>query len=201
MPSAHAHAHDDDDARSSAAAEVLARQRPISFAAIDRVLEESAEVVESTGPAPVRAWRDGLTLALEALGYARAVLAADVGILRHCLATEGPDDQTLVDDLPAVVTTGTWGEGWSAPDDHSADAELDPTIFVRSDPLMSAHQEMARTDLSSPEDVVRTLGALQEQLVAITERETAVERRLRQIRATIVRQYKDGVIPTKNWPG
>ncbi len=114
----HAHAHD-DDARSSAAADVLARQRPISFADIDRVLEESAEVVESTGPAPVRAWRDGLTLALESLGYARAVLAADVGILRHCLATEGPDDQTLVDDLPAVVTTGTWGEGWSAPDDHS----------------------------------------------------------------------------------
>ncbi len=66
---------------------------------------------------------------------------------------------------------------------------------------MSAHQEMARTDLSSPEDVARTLGALQEQLVAITERETAVEGRLRQIRATIVRQYKDGVIPTTNWPG
>ena len=158
-------------------------------------------MAESTGASPVRAWRDALTLALESLRYAHTILAADVKILRHAMATEGPDDQAVVDELPAIVTTGTWSEERPSTDDPPPATELDPSVFVRSDPLLSAHQEMARTDLSSPGAVARTLQALEEQLVAVTERETAVGHRLRQIRATIVRQYKDGAVPTSNWPG
>ena len=202
MPGVHAHAHDDDDdTESNGSIETPARERPISFADIDRVLEASAAVADSTGASPVRAWRDDLTLALESLRYARTILAADVKILRHAMATEGPDDQAVVDDLPAIVTTGTWSEERASTDDPPPDAELDPSVFVRSDPLLSAHQEMARTDLSSPGAVARTLQTLEEQLVAVTERETSVGHRLRQIRATIVRQYKDGAVPTSNWPG
>jgi hypothetical protein len=200
VPGVHAHAHD-DDTESSRSSETPARERPISVADIDRLLEASAGAAESTGASPVRAWRDALTLALESLRYARTILAADVKILRHAMATEGPDDQAVVDDLPAIVTTGTWTEERASTDDPPPGAELDPSVFVRSDPLLSAHQEMARTDLSSPGSVARTLQALEEQLVAVTEREAAVGDRLRQIRATIVRQYEDGAVPSSNWPG
>ena len=202
MPGVHAHAHDDTE--SSRSTETPAREHPISFADIDRVLEASAGVAESTGASPVRTWRDALTLALESLRYARTILAADVKILRHAMATEGPDDQAVVDDLPAIVTTGTWSEGTASTDetdDPPPGSELDPSVFVRSDPLLSAHREMARTDLSSPGSVSRTLQLLEEQLVAVTEREAAVGHRLRQIRAAIVRQYEDGAVPTSNWPG
>ena len=158
MPSVHAHAHDDDTG-SSNTSETPAGERPISLADIDRVLQESAGVAESTGVSPVRAWRDALTLALESLGYARVILAADVGILRHSMATEGPDDQSVVDDLPSIVTAVTWGEEWSSTEDPPPGAELDLSVVARSDPLLSAHREMARTDLSSPEDVARTMHA------------------------------------------
>ncbi len=200
MPGVHAHAHE-DDTESNGSTETPARERPISFGDIDRVLEASAGVADSAGASPVRAWRDALTLALESLRYARTILATDVKILRHAMATEGPDDQAVVDDLPAIVTAGALSEERPSTDDPAPGTELDPSVFVRSDPLLSAHQEMARTDLSSPGAVARTLQTLEEQLVAVTERETAVGHRLAQIRATIVRQYKDGAVPTSNWPG
>ncbi len=79
--------------------------------------------------------------------------------------------------------------------------ELDLGVFVRSDRLVAGHEEMALVDLSSSEDVELLLGELERELAQLTERQHAVELRLQQIRAAIVRQYQEGVAPTRGWPG
>ncbi len=45
--------------------------RPILLADIDQILEDSAGVEHAGRAAPIRVWRDELTLALESLTYAR----------------------------------------------------------------------------------------------------------------------------------
>ena len=60
---------------------------------------------------------------------------------------------------------------------------------------------MAHTDLSSPEEVERALRELEAQLAELTERQNAVEVRLQQIRASIVRQYQEGAVRTRDWLG
>ena len=173
---------------------------PILLADIDQVLEESAHVERAGASDPIRAWRDDLTVALDSLAYARGVLAADVGILRHCLAA--PHQHVVVEDLPSVMQAGVWGDGWSAPDGGKPEpAQMDEEIFVRADGLMTAHQEMAHADLSSREEVTRVLGELEAQLDDLAQRQEAVEVRLQEIRAAIVRQYKDGQVPARDWLG
>ncbi len=78
---------------------------------------------------------------------------------------------------------------------------MDGEIFVRSDWLMAAHQEMAHADLSSRDEVTRVLGELEAQLNDLAQRHEAVEVRLQEIRAAIVRQYKDGRVPARDWLG
>jgi hypothetical protein len=199
LPSAHAHLPDEgtDDAPGEPPLD-----RPILLVDIDQILEDSAGVERAGRGAPIRVWRDELTLALESLTYAREVLASDVEILRHCLATPGSDAKTVVDELPKVMTSSRPEESGSSSHREAEDHPgPDPGVFVRSDQLMSAHLEMARVDLSSPEDVSRVLGKLEEQLAGLTERHDAVGVRLHEIRAAIVRQYQEGAVPTRDWPG
>ena len=202
MPSAHAHLHEDDE---TGPEDFSAVERPILLADIDRVLGESAVLERTRGASPIRVWRDELTLALESLAYARSVLAADVAILRHCLADPGPDLQAVVDDLPAIVTTPQWGDGRSESDEDEhevgEDPEFDLAVFLRSDRLVAAHERMARTDLSSPEDVGGALRELETGLGELTARQEAVEVRLQQIRVAIIRQYREGEVLTRDWLG
>jgi hypothetical protein len=175
--------------------------RPILLAEIDRALDESAGVTASSGAVAVRAWRDELTGALEALQYARGVLADDVAILRHRLASGAPSNKEVVDDLPGVLAARSTGQGSSAPEHLDSGTELDPGVFARSEALVAAHTEMAGVDLTSPEDVRRALGHLEDQVAALVTREGAVEARLGEIRAAIIRQYEEGAIPEPNWLG
>jgi hypothetical protein len=202
MSSAHAPVPGHDETDLSDEFGGWADESPILLTDIDQVLEESAHVERARASDPIRAWRDDLKVALDSLAYARGVLAADVGILRHCLAA--PHPQAVVDDLPSAMTTRSWGDGWSAP----AEGEPDPTrtrvdgeIFMRADGLMAAHQEMAHADLSSREEVTRVLGELEAQLNDLAQRQEAVEIRLQEIRAAIVHQYKDGRVPARDWLG
>jgi hypothetical protein len=200
VSSAHASVPGHDESDRSDEVGAWPDESPIFLADIDQVLEESAHVESARASDPIRAWRDDLTLALDSLAYARGVLAADVGILRHCLAA--PHQQAVVDDLPTLMKTRAWGAGWSAPDEVDPDpARVDEEIFVRSDGLMSAHQEMAHADLSSREEVTRVLAELETQLNDLALRQEAVEVRLQEIRAAIVRQYKDGQVPARDWLG
>ncbi|MGO9853586.1 MAG: hypothetical protein ACLPYY_00875 [Acidimicrobiales bacterium] len=197
MPSAHAHMPKGNPG--DAVEALLVRDRPIRLADIDQVLGESAGVEHAQADAPIRTWREELTLALESLAYAGAVLSTDVAILRHCLRA-GSNDQSVVAELPAVMASQPWGEGWSASCDAPDRLRMDPDVFVRSDLLMSAHQEMAQLDLSAPEQVARLLGLLEEQLSAVAERHGAVEIRLQQIRSAIIGQYQRGPVSTRNRP-
>jgi hypothetical protein len=174
---------------------------PIFLADIDRVLADTVDVEQATSAAPVRAWRDDLTVALESLAYARAVLAADANILRHCLARP---DEDVVEDLPSVMS-GRHGSDPRARHDSEQDREpevrIDWDVCARSDQLLSTHQEMAATDLSSVEEVARVLGDVETQLPGLADRQHAVERRLQQVRSAIVRQYERGDVPTRDWLG
>jgi hypothetical protein len=195
-----------DDTGSS----LLSETDPIQLTDIDRVLEDSAAVAEANQAAPVRVWRDELTVALESLSYAQSVLAGDVGILRHCLASEAVDAQAVVDNLPRLVSgTGeATAEAWSPPADGDLEMDVDAdvddvdwTVCIRSDALMTAHQEMARADLSSSEDVTRVLRDLEAQLSELARRQDAVEGRLHQVRRAITGQYGTGSVSTRDWLG
>jgi hypothetical protein len=156
-------------------------------------------VEHASESAPIRTWREELTLARESLAYARAVLSSDVAILRHCVRV-GSDEQSVVAELPAIMASPSWGEGWSSPGDTPDGSRANQDVLVRSDELMSAHQEMAGLDLSAPEQVARVLDLLEEQIGALTERRRAVEIRLKQIRSAIIRQYQRGAVSTRNRP-
>ena len=199
MPSAQAPLPDDEGGREAGGSP--GNDEPVLLEDIDRILQESAGVADAHGATPVRAWRDALRRDLEALIYARSVLADDVAILRHRLATDAPSSKEVVDDLPDVLAGRSWGAGWSEPDEPGSGVDLDPGVFARADVLVAVHAEMATLDLTSPEDVRRVLADLEGQLGSLVTRQEAVETRLEEIRATIVRQYEEGIIPTQNWPG
>jgi hypothetical protein len=199
VPSARAHlqgrvGQDLDGAESA----LLSETDPIQLTDIDRVLEESAAVSEANQAAPVRIWREELTTALESLSYAQSVLASDVGILRHCLANEPTDQKAVVDELPRLMAANWSDDGR---DDVKEVDDLDWSVCIRSDPLMTAHQEMARADLSSPHDVARVLADLEAQLSELTRRQDAVEGRLQQVRQAILGQYRTGAVTPRDWLG
>jgi hypothetical protein len=200
---------------------LLSETDPIQLTDIDRVLEDSAALADANQTAAVRVWREELTVALESLSYARSVLATDVGILRHCLENESVDAEAVVDELPRLIAGPQAGSQDSSPrTDTPADAgastaagahleadripEVDVddwTVCIRSDLLMSAHQELARADLTSAEDVSRVLRDLEEQLSDLASRQDAVEGRLRQVRQAIIGQYERGTVTARDWLG
>jgi hypothetical protein len=198
VPAGHADAPGDDHADDTP--EPPLRDRPILLVDIDRLLEGSADV-EHLDHEALRTWRADLTLVLESLIYARDILAADVAILRHASAADVPDGQSVVDDLPDVLLNpDPQGGRSSEPGDEQGDAELSEDLFRRTDQLLSAHQEMAVVDLSSPFDVAGSLAVIDEQLTALTERQEAVGARLQQIRAAIIRRYEEGEASARDQP-
>jgi len=198
VPSVHADGPDDD--RADDLPDHSLRDRPILLADIDRILERSADVERLGRGAPIRAWRDDLTLILASLMYARTILAADAAILRRCKAASHPAGQSLIDDLPGVVNDGPAGNQEPRSGDELVGQDLDENLFGRTDQLLEAHQEMAQVDLSSPFDVAGSLAVIEEQLCALTERQEAVEARLQEIRAAVIREYQEGADPAHDQP-
>jgi hypothetical protein len=195
VPSAHAHAQGDED--DDAAGPAL-RDRPIDLVDIGLLLGASTHV-ERPG-APVRAWRDDLTLIREALDYARSILAADVAILARAGAPQPKERPAVVDDLPNVLADSPHEGLWSEPDDEGSDLEFDEGLFIRTDHLLALHGGMAGVDLSSPAATGRIRAQMEEQLGLLTERQAAVEARLQQIRAVIIRAYQAAAAPAREQP-
>ncbi|MFZ0251015.1 MAG: hypothetical protein WAL61_13795 [Acidimicrobiales bacterium] len=195
MPSAHAHAQGDEGDQTGGRA---VRDRPIDLVDIGLLLGASAHA-ERPG-APVRAWRDDLTLIRNALSYARSILAADVAILSRAGAPQSKERPAVVDELPNILAGGPSAEEWSQPDDEGGDLEFDEGLFVRADHLLALHGAMAGVDLSSPAATGRIREQMEEQLDLLTERQAAVEARLQQIRAAIIRAYQAAVAPARDQP-
>ncbi len=196
MPPTDAHANSDHEAGFSL------RERPIDLIDIARALGESSNIERLDGAA-IRAWRDDLTLIRESLSYALTILAADVAILsqtRSEATTAGPD---VDDDLPGSLPLSRDEEQWSAEDlENLEDLEVafDEGLFARTDQLLRAHREMARVDLSSAAATAGALALVEEQLAILTERHAAVEARLQQIRAVIIRRYRQAAAPARDRP-
>jgi hypothetical protein len=173
--------------------------RPVSLTDIDRALQETAAVLRQNAAGQIRTWRSDLTAALESLTYAGYVLATDVAILRNSIAEATADSQALVDNLPTLLAESPGPEDWKMPPDLPRDPAAPGGPLGMSGALVSAHDEMARTDFGSPADVARALRELEEQLESVAERRDAVEHRLREVRAAIVQQYKDGTLTPDEW--
>jgi hypothetical protein len=188
------------------------RDRPIDLVDIGRVLGASAHVERLGEAAPIRAWRDDLTLIEEALGYARAVLAADVAILSNAGSPGSGGPENVIDELSSVLAAGLREDRWADPEGEGTnmglnhdqvlddDLGLDEGLFTRTDHLLAAHQEMARVNLSSPSAAARVQEQVEEQLALLTERQAAVEARLQQIRAVIIRRYQIAAAPVRDQP-
>jgi hypothetical protein len=195
VPAAHAHAQGDED---DDAGDLALRDRPIDLLDISVLLGASAHV-ERPG-APVRAWRDDLTLIREALDYARSILAADVAILSRAGAPRPKERPALVDELPNMLAGRTRENQWPEPDDAGSDLEFDEGLFIRTDHLLALHGAMAGVDLTSPAATGRVRQQVEEQLDLLTERQAAVEARLQQIRAVIIRAYQAAAAPARDQP-
>jgi hypothetical protein len=174
------------------------RDRPIDLVDIARVLGVSANV-ERPG-APVRDWRDDLTLIRESLGYARAVLTADVAILSQPGSPGLTGSGDVAGELPGVLAAGPGDELWSEPKDGGIDPDIDGGLFVRADHLLAVHREMARVNLSSPAATARVRVLVEDQLTILTERQAAVEARLQQIRSVVIRRYREDLAQAREEP-
>ena len=106
--------------------------------------------------------RDDLVHVAVLLSYARHVLSVDIGAVRAIAEAPAGDLQELVDDMPRVLEAASIGGGWSlSPDAPATTASARQAMEGAADGLMSAHAELARLDLRSPDDGAETLRGLE----------------------------------------
>jgi hypothetical protein len=108
--------------------------------------------------------------------------------------------QDLVDDIPRVLLEASIGGGWwLSPDAPATAASARQAMEGAADGLMSAHAAMARLDFRSPEAVRDTLRDLEVQLALVADSRELVEKRVREIQALLVEQYKRGDADPEDW--
>jgi hypothetical protein len=167
---------------------------------VDELLEIAAALDSSTPTARLRGGRDDLVHAAVLLSYARHVLSVDIGALHAIAEAPAPDLQDLVDDLPRVLKEASIGGGWSlSPDAPSTSASARQAVEGAADGLMSAHADLASIDFESPEDVAGALLELEMQRAMVAESRELVEKKVREIQALLVAQYKEGIADPDDW--
>jgi hypothetical protein len=187
------------------------RGRPIDLIDIARVLGQSATIERLDGTA-VRTLRDDLTLIRDSLSYATAILAADVVTLSGADTLEGSAEPGRLAEDPSKPFPSRRGAASPSAEIHALDGfdvldalddldlGIDEGLFVRTDHLLGAHRQMAQVDLSSTPAIFQARTLLEEQLAILTERQAAVEARLQQIRAVIIRRYRLAADPARERP-
>jgi hypothetical protein len=167
---------------------------------VDELLESTAVLDSSTPATRLRGWRDDLVHAAVLLSYARHVLSVDIGALRAIAEAPAPDLQDLVEDLPRVLQEASVGGGWSlSPDAPATSTSARQAVEGAADGLMSAHGDLARIDLASPDAVASALRDLEMQRAMVAESRELVETKVREIQALLVAQYKDGMADPDDW--
>jgi hypothetical protein len=167
---------------------------------VDELLESATALDSSTPAARLRGGRDDLVHAAVLLSYARHVLSVDIGALRAITEAPAPDLQDLVEDLPRVLREASIGGGWSlSPDAPATSASARQAVEGAADGLMSAHGDLARIDLGSPEEVEGALRDLEMQRAMIVESRELVEKKVRELQALLVAQYKEGIADPDDW--
>ena len=167
---------------------------------VDQLLETASALDSSTSASRLRGGRDDLAHAAVLLSYARHVLSVDVGALQAIAGAEAADLQGLVDDLPGVLEAASIGGGWSlSPDALATTASAAQAMEGAADGLMPAHSEMAQVDFRSGQAVRDLRRELEDQLAMVAERRELVEKRVREIQALLVDQYKRGDADPDDW--
>jgi hypothetical protein len=167
---------------------------------VDELLEATAVLDSSAPAARLRGGRDDLVHAAVLLSYARHVLSVDIGALRAIAEAPAPDLQALVDDLPRVIEEASIGGGWSlSPDALATSASAREAMDGAADGLMSAHSAVARIDLGSRQQVQDALRELEAQRAMVAESRELVEKRVREMQALLVDQYKEGIADPDDW--
>ncbi len=167
---------------------------------VDQLLDNTA-LLDSLTPAPeLRGGRDDLVHVAVLLSYARHVLSVDIGALEAIAEASDGDLQDLVDNMPRVLEAASIGGGWSlSPDAPATTASAQKAVAGAADGLMPAHAELARLDPRSPEAVRETLREIEVQVSMVSERRELVERRVREVQALLVEQYKRGEADPDDW--
>ena len=167
---------------------------------VDQLLDNTA-VLDASTPAPrLRGGRDDLVHVAVLLSYARHVLSVDLGALEAITEASAGDLQELVENMPRVLEAASIGGGWSlSPDALATTASARQAIAGAADGLMPAHAEVARLDPRSPEAVRETLREIEVQVSLVSERRELVEKRVREVQAFLVEQYKRGVADPDDW--
>jgi hypothetical protein len=167
---------------------------------VDELLESAAALESSTPAARLRGGRDDLVHAAVLLSYARHVLSVDIGALRAIAETPAPDLQDLVEDLPRVLREASVGGGWSlSPDAPATSASARQAVEGAADGLMPPHSDLARIDLGSAEEVEGALRDLEMQRAMVVESRELVEKKVRELQALLVAQYKEGIADPDDW--
>jgi hypothetical protein len=167
---------------------------------VDQLLDNTAALDSST-PAPrLRGGRDDLVHVAVLLSYARHVLSVDIGALEAIAGATAEDLQELVDNMPHVLEAASIGGGWSlSPDAPATTESARQAVAGAADGLMPAHAQLARLDPRSPEAVRDTLREIEVQVSMVSERRERVEKRVREVQALLVEQYKRGDADPDDW--
>ncbi len=167
---------------------------------VDQLLDNAATLDSSTPAARLRGGRDDLVHAAVLLSYARHVLSVDMGALEAIAGASAGELQDLVDNMPRVLETASIGGGWSlSPDALATSESARQAVEGAADGLMPAHAEVARLDPRSPEAVRETLREIEIQVSMVSERRERVEKRVREVQALLVEQYKHGEADPDDW--
>ena len=167
---------------------------------VDQLLDNTAHSTRRRPRRRLRGGRDDLVHVAVLLSYARHVLSVDIGALEAIAEASAGDLQDLVDSMPRVLEAASIGGGWSlSPDAPATTASARQAVEGAADGLMPAHAELARLDPRSPEAVRDTLREIEVQVSMVSERRELVEKRVREIQALLVEQYKRGEADPDDW--
>ncbi len=168
---------------------------------VDQLLDNtvSSRLVDPCRPTPRRAGRS------RARGRAPVVcpsrsLGRHRGTSRPSRRHRPRDLQDLVDSMPRVLEAASIGGGWSlSPDAPATTASARQAMEGAADGLMPAHAELARLDPRSPEAVRKRSASSRLQVSMVSERRELVEKRVREVQALLVEQYKRGDADPDDW--
>lgn len=169
--------------------------------AIDELLRFAEKLDASMQTKTLREVRGELVRTSVFVSYAVGVLSLDLKILNRCWASHTDEVlQTLVDDMPEMLTTGWVGGGWSLSPDASASvaaaAELSNEDSIR---LLELHAELATSDLGDLDVVSSLLARVKEQRGELCDRRDRLEHAIRKIQQLVQQHYATGAASVDDW--
>jgi hypothetical protein len=162
---------------------------------LERAPNQTDLVADSAPPAVLRQRRTALGLISARLSYAMEVLALDLKVLNRRKGSEVETLQAIVDDLPEILAESWCGSTWS----FSVDTSDFTAATAETDGLLDLHHEMVTSDLADPR-IARSLSVRMEvRRSALLERNSQLEKEIKEIQESLLRQGVAGMASTDDW--